>query len=608
MMRLFKIVGLLISTILLLIIVALFLFRVFSPSYLIPYLIQQVDDETNGRYTLAVSSDSLKIRFINMTVHLGQIEFTRNSDVSAYSGIELFDKFDINARFKSFDIQALNLVRYAFSEKAVVEMIRLSDPEITIRKNRNYKPPNSSKDKQPASATINARDDSVKYDLADSLAWKEFQQAGKSFLPHIVVERFKIENANFDFYGGRVTYPIRKVRGLSFDLKEFQLLKNKDIEISDVSLNIDSVTTLLSKNTARLSIEGFEFHPETFHIDSLHFGHVIDKYRINAIKGFRASWLDIGVKDFNIEGLHPNTFFSDSIIFIDKASIGRVHLNLFKDKEDPKINPDYKALPQEQIRSIPAKIRIDTFEVKRADLIIDMEAPTANTPGQITVDNVELMINNVTNIPEKLAQDPMMNVHISARIMDQIPVTMNYILKTDSEEDLFWATCEVGAFKASVLNDFIGSQFFIQFKSGKIESLEFEIEGNNKANVGTMDFEYSNLKVQKLKGHEKYIDGKPKTGFFVAMGNMLIPTNRSKVKKKYKTAAIYYEKEYNRDIIHGTVMSIVSGLMSSMGFSSKNVEKKKKQAATLDNTSTQKSADKAVKKAEKADKGRKENL
>ena len=58
------------------------------------------------------------------------------------------------------------------------------------------------------------------------------------------------------------------------------------------------------------------------------------------------------------------------------------------------------------------------------------------------------------------------------------------------------------------------------------------------------------------------------------------------------------KKEYNRDFVHGNAMSIVSGLASSVGFGSKNLDKQQEKASKLDETSTQNSADKALKKAE----------
>jgi len=190
--------------------------------------------------------------------------------------------------------------------------------------------------------------------------------------------------------------------------------------------------------------------------------------------------------------------------------------------------------------------------------------------------------------------------HAVFDIEDSIEVDLKVDFDIPSPEDNFFLSCDVQPFQAINLNGFLGSQFFIEFPKGRINYLHFEFEGNNKANVGTMDLEYQDLKVRKLKDYQKYIEGKPNTGLIAGIGNILIPVNRSRQTKGYKQAVVYYEKEYNRDFVHGTIMSLVSGLASSVGFSSKNLDKKQQKASELDETSTQLSAEKVLQKAEDA--------
>ena len=524
--------------------------------------------------------------------------------VNKYADIPFLDKFDFYGEIESFDIHALNLLRYAFTNKFILDQVKLKKPVIVIRKNWKYRPPSDKTDSEhslPDSTSVHA--DSI---LADTLAWDEFRESGGGYLPDLNIDKFIIEDADFTFFDGIKPYPIHEINALTFDLEGFDLQKNSDFEIEDVSITIEKVSSLISRNTARLSLSGIELHPENFHIDSLHFGHIVDKYRINDMKGFRASWLNIGVQDIDIDGLHPGQFLSDSTVFIDKAAIGKVNFYLFKDKAHPVINPQYKPLPQEIIRSIPTGLRIDTAVVLDAEIVIDMEAPTAENPGRVALNQTYATITNITNIPEYLSKDPMMHVSASTMIMGEVPISLNYKLKIDSPEDQFWASVRTAPFDMRILNDFVGSQFFIEFRSGHLDKFEFRFEGNKKANVGEMDFEYSNLKVQKLQGHERYIASRPKTGFFASLGNMLIPANRSSGQKRFKTAAIYYEKEYNRDLIHGTIMSMLSGVLSSLGFSSKNIEKQQQKAAALDDTTLQKSAENAQEKALKAEQQKKE--
>lgn len=599
--KLLTITGISITVILLLIFISGLLFRIYSPQYFIPYVIDQVQKETNGRYTLAINSDSVKVRLLTMNLDLGHTEFKRDSLVDENSGIDFLDKFDAHVQFESLHISALQVLKFVVNKRIRVEEIILDKPAILITKNIHYRPDEITKENSDGipPTVIDYDADSV---LADTLAWKEFHESRAAIKPYIRVDTFRIDDASFAFYDGRKSYPVQEVHGLDFNLLGFVSDEHDDIEMEDASVHIDSVSSLVSKNLARLTVKGIDVHPDSVHIDDFYFSHIVDRYRINRIKGFRASWLNVHVNDIDIDGIHPGRLVSDSILNIDKASIGYVSLYLFKDKEELIINPAHKALPPEQIRQIPIPILVDTIEIKSGDFIIDMEAPKAIAPGRITLNQFHAQILNLTNDKKALKENQIMALQAEYALMDSAKVNLDAEFQIDSPDDKFKVNCQVAPFNVSILNGFLGSQFFIEFPRGDIENMSFQFEGNNKANVGTMDFEYSNLKVTKLKNYEQYIDGKPSTGFITTIGNMLIPNNRSSQAKNYKQAVIYYEKEYNRDFIHGTIMSLVSGVTSSMGFSSKNLEKKENKASQLDDTATLQSAEEVQKKADKASK------
>jgi len=594
-----KILGFIIVFASLVFFISVLLLKIYGPQYLIPYVSDKVQEETKGRYTISINADSIKVHLISLSLNLGYTEFKRDSAVSQYSGIDFLDKFDVHATFQSFRINVFKLISFLIIDEIVVNRILLDQPVIVIRKNIHYNPDaeiNLATDSLPV-RSINYDVDSV---LADSLAWEEFHHSRNTFTPNIQVNELHIKNASFLFYDGRKTKPIQEVHGLDLIVKKFIRGDKDDIEVDDAKIYIDSASFLVSKNIARLQVKGLDINPESIHLDQLHFGHIVNPYRINKIKRFRASWLNINIENIDIKGIHPEELISDSILNIDRLSMDYVNLHLFKDKEEMVINPAYKALPAEQIRTIPIPIEIDTIDIINADLLIEMEAPKAIKPGRLVINNLQGQILNVTNIPSKLESNSTMVFNSKCRIEDTIKVNLDFEFDLSSLEDKYSVTCGVQSFGASVMNPFLGSQFFIEFPKGEIDRLHFEFKGNNKVNVGTMDLEYHDLSLRKLKDYEKYIEGKPNTGLLAGLGNLLMPRNRSIDDKQYKQGVIYYEKEYNRDVIHCTIMSLVSGIASSVGLESKNLEKRQSQASELDESDIQQSAEDAQKKAEKA--------
>jgi len=599
--KILKVFGILITVLLILLVVLGLALRIYGPKYLVPYVVKEVREATNGRYMLSVNADSVNVHLISLSLNLGFTEFKRDTTVDEYCGIPMLDKFDVTANFNTFSIQSLELWKFLLDKRIVVNTVSLDQPSIRFVKNLDYNRIKSEAAKSDSipPQSLSARDEEM---LADTLTIEEFRDSKKKINAYVRVKDFKVNDAHFALYDGRKRYAIQEVYGLDVELDDFRLKRDGSRKVADAFIHIDSASTLVSKNIARISLKGIDLQQDTIKIDQFHYGHIVDRYAINRIKGFRASWLDANITDIDIHGIHTDDLIGDSVVNIDMASIGNVDLYLFKDKEELIINPDYKPLPTEQIRKIPLPLLFDTLQIANGDIIVDMEASQAIAPGRITLNNVGVDILNLTNIKELLEQKPEMKMHATFDIMDSAAIDFNASFNVNSLEDEFHVSCAVSPFNASILNDFVGSQFFIEFADGDIHSLNFQFDGNNKANVGTMDFEYQNLKVRKLKDYQKFIEGKPKTGFIAGVGNILIPSKRSMDSKGYKTAVIYYEKEYNRDFVHGTIQALLTGVESSLGILSKNLDKRQSQAEQLSEEDVAKSAEKAKEEVEKANK------
>src|SRR5210317_1225402 len=121
--KLLKLAGIFVIFICLLFATAAILFRIYSPQYFIPYVIDQVHEETNGRYSLTINSDSVQVHLISMNLSLGYTEFKRDSSVEDYAGIPFLDQFDVSANFESFEIGAFQLIKFLFDERIIVQHI-----------------------------------------------------------------------------------------------------------------------------------------------------------------------------------------------------------------------------------------------------------------------------------------------------------------------------------------------------------------------------------------------------------------------------------------------------------------------------------------------------
>lgn len=562
----------------------IWLFRTYSPRYIAPYLVEKVRERTSGRYTLTMDSDSLKLNLLTMDFKVGHLTFMRDTSVTAYSGIDLLDKYDVFAELNGIHFKTMRLYDFLLNGQIRVEELSIIKPGLVVRQNTDFEE-NRAPEKPADSDTLmlQSASDSLSVELE---YYNEYRTARDAFLPILTVKRFSIDSAYQRLYLGDNQRPFDFFAGLDFNVSGFQINDKKKVRFEDGNIYLDTAMVMTGTNTAMVQLKGVGLQPDLAHITAIRYHHIVDRYRINRIKGFRASWLDIMVRDLDIQGIHPAKLISDSVLYIDKASIGHLNLYLFKDKSEEIINPEYKPLLAEAIRSISFKLALDSIEIRDGKIFVEMQAARAKKPGHISLDKLKLQILNVTNDPEVFSTNSSMSINANFRVMDSAYIEFKSRIILDDPLEKYQVAVAGKPFNATILNDFLGSQFFIEFASGNITDFGFEYEGNKMANVGTLDIGYNKLRVRKLKDFDTYIDGKPKTGFIAGIGNILLNNNRSLNDKTYKPGVIYYEKENNRDYIHGVIMSMLSGIESSLGFGSKNLEKKEQQAAKLEEPDT----------------------
>ena len=576
--RILRIVGFVLAGIVVILLATLIYLKLAGPAFIKDRMIERVADRTNGRYVLAI--DTLDFTFFPITLHLGGVELKRNYDIKEYSGNPLFDKFNLNLKFRSLYVNRFKVHRILFGNTLKVDEFKWLEPRLIVRKNRYYDPDKVIQLESDSITTV-ARD-SIQSDtlLADAAAREEFVEASKAVIPVLKLGRLEVENAYFAIYGGIVEEPVQEVKGLSLGLNEVRFKEDDDIPFSveGLSVEIDSAYTIVSKGTAKLGVAGVGITPQKYHLDSIYYHNTVNKYRVNRLKGFRANWVDLRVKNLDVTGLDYAQMIADTAVLVKKINIEEVYVNLFKDKSEKRINPARQALPPELIRNIPVPVDVDSLLIQNATLHLDMEAPTAKAPGRLILDSIHIQITNISNLLSRLEADPIMALDLNTKLMGVAPLQVQYRFKIDDPADSFTVNGSLSPMSAKVMNPFISSQFFIECKSGYFDTVDFSFNGNNKANVGEMDLEYQKLAFRKVQNYQQFVDENPKMGFVSAAGSFLVPSNRSKSQKNYKKSVIYYEKEYNRDFIHGTVMSVLSGFANSMGVLRKDLDKKKAQA------------------------------
>ncbi len=541
----------------------MFIIQRMGPDYILEQLTEKVRTETQGRYLLTV--EDLHINPWTVSAGLNNLHFSRDTLIDTLSGINLLDDYEIDFTLKTLELDHFHLFRFLRNGKLKLDELVVEKPALTIRQTS---PPRE----------IPAPVDTI---AVDTLEFDDFSDSARQHVPAIEIGEFLLDSADFFFFNRKSTDPEVWVKGLGAELSDFNSKQYQPILSAQPLIRFDTLSALVSKGIARLTVTGFAVTDTLAHLDSLHFGFIVDPYQINRIKGFRAGWMDFQGRNLDIYDIDYRQAVFDSTLAIRRISLDQFQFLFFKDKADPRLNPAYKALPPEIIRNIPIAVNIDTIDLQNGDMTVKMQAAEAYSPGTLTINAINARILHFTNQPQQLAQDPYLQLRINAKMMNQGPVDLQGKFKIDAPDDYYDINATVGAMPATSLNDFLGSQFFFQFSSGEIQNMTMSYIGNKRFTKGTLDLEYSNLRFQKLDNFKKFRASEAKNGLLLRLGNLLILPNHNAQQKGYKTGVIYYEKPVNRDVVHCLVQSMLSGIVSNLGFGLTTEKGAKKKAKNV---------------------------
>lgn len=537
-------------------VLAMLLANYYGPERLLTYAKERVQETTRGRYELEL--DTLDFNVFTLSVYLGDLRFQRDTSTDAYSGISLLDKHDLTIQFEDLTVDYFNLLRYVLRNELKVDYFALTHPQIEIRQNPDYQAAAKQEDRTAADAA-------GLQDLTDSTV---------NLMPAFLINTLQVDRASFAFYEAHRPEPLLQVKGFSTTLLDLRSEADAPIRVGQFNLQLDTLSAWVGQYTARVEVLGLSAVDTLLAIDSLHYGHVVSPQRLNEIKGFRASKLDVQVRDLAFRGMDYDRLPADTGFVVRRIDIGNVNLLLEKDQNEARINPQYKPLPTEALLESPLVFRIDTAVIRRGRVRVAMQAPGAKAPGRLFLSQIRVHITNLTNHGPSIAENPQLRAHAEAYLMGEGQVNLNYRFPLDAGSHAFFVDGSLGPMSFEALNPFVSGLAFLRFASGRVNGMTFDFSGNESHTEGTLRLEYEDLKLAKLKDFQAVVDKNPRNGLLIGLANLIVPTHHLSTKKSYRPGEIYWEREYNRDIVHYSLQSLISGAISNLGFGPKNPENK----------------------------------
>lgn len=268
---------------------------------------------------------------------------------------------------------------------------------------------------------------------------------------------------------------------------------------------------------------------------------------------------NIQLKNINLQALFDQNILADSML-ISTAN--------FKIYRDLAITRDTKnrvgAYPQQTMQNIPIAFRIGKIILSNGFVEYKEKNQRTRQAGKVQFYKVYTAISNFTNDTTAIAGNNIMTADISSSFMNMTPLKVNWLFYLRHPNGRFNVKGSLGALDLTQLNRITEPMGPVTIKKGKINGLDFNLQGNDYSMDGTVKLLYEDLKITMLEKDEetKELDKKVLKSF---IANIFIKNSNPKKNEEPRVAQVHFDRDTNRSIFQLSWKTLFKGLKETAG-------------------------------------------
>ncbi|WCT12848.1 hypothetical protein [Mucilaginibacter jinjuensis] len=202
------------------------------------------------------------------------------------------------------------------------------------------------------------------------------------------------------------------------------------------------------------------------------------------------------LNNFDFEVYNKYHTISGSNLILTNGSI-----NIFG---NPRKNP--KADTVNKIRNFPnvaifrlPNLKIDTISLRSIDASYEEYNSKTKQAGIVRFDRTRGYFYNVTNDSAALTKNHFCKINLNTQFMNRGNLNVDFIFNLTDKRHAYSYKGRLGAMSLPAVNPASKALASVAITSGRLNSLEFDMQGNSEVATGNVTLLYNNLKVQLLK-------------------------------------------------------------------------------------------------------------
>ena len=211
------------------------------------------------------------------------------------------------------------------------------------------------------------------------------------------------------------------------------------------------------------------------------------------------------------------------------------------------------------MHQIHQPINIDHIKVNNALVEYRENESVSDSIGVVRFTNTDFDISNVTNIPEAIQKNNEMNLAFNSTALGAIPLKGNFKFLLGNKNGAFSVNGHAKAFDATAMNKISIPMALVKIKSGKINSIDFHLKGNNTSAGGSFLMNYDGMKINVLK-RDKDTKQIKKRGLISLAANLVVNNNNSGTSVK-----AHYDRNIYKSFFNLVWKTIFAGMKETLG-------------------------------------------
>ncbi len=406
-----------------------------------------------------------------------------------------------------------------------------------------------------------------------------------SFINSFGVEVFSADNVNINHITVSDT-SVKKLAltNMSLLINSFKvnstIIDNGDFQFAEqltLSLVGNKFVSSNSLYATSLNTINYNFSENVLTIDSLKM-----KPRYKSAEFFKKAVYQTGRMDLvagkvTCSNIRLKKLISDGNIHVGGVDVFGLDMRIFRNKKyemDPNL---YKKMPQEALLTVPRILTIDSLKTHKAFIQYKQLSKKSIVPGSIFLNDIYLSAFNINNNLKVIDHTSSMVVLFKAKLLGTSDLDLKLTLPILSPSYDFWVTGHLNKIDLTKLNSMTQNLVGVTLESG-IGELEIPlISGNSIHSEGSILFKYKKLKIELYnRDHAENATGLGGSMANLLLNDIFIRSNNPGINNKMRSGEVYFKRNTQKSIVYYTWKSILSGLMSTMGYNNKEQRHEKR--------------------------------